>query len=64
MLMTINILRASYETKVRRIVNPISNCAYPADARYFKESGFWDGALHSTVMVYGMCRKISWIGYL
>ena len=62
LLMTINILRASYETKVRRIVNPISNCAYPADARYFKESGFWDGALHNTVMVYGMCRKISWIG--
>ena len=62
LLMTLNILKAMKETKVRRLVNPISNCAYPANATYFKEKNFWDGALHESVMVYGMCRKVSWMG--
>ena len=62
LLITTNILKASHENKVVRVVNPISNCAYPANATYFKEKNFWDGSLHETVMVYGMCRKISWVG--
>ncbi len=62
LLMTINLLEACKEFGVKRIVNPISNCAYPAKATLFKEDEFWDGALHESVMVYGFARKASWIG--
>lgn len=61
-LMTINILEAARKHGIKRIVNPISNCAYPAKATLFKESEFWDGPLHESVMVYGFARKASWIG--
>ena len=62
LLMTINLLQASKVCKVNRIVNPISNCAYPAKATLFKEEEFWDGPLHESVLVYGFVRKASWIG--
>lgn len=60
--MTMNILSAAQEYGVRRTVNPISNCAYPAKARLFKEEEFWDGPLHDSVLVYGFVRKASWVG--
>ncbi len=62
LLMTLNLLEAAHATNVQRIVNPISNCAYPAAARLFKEDEFWNGALHESVMVYGFVRKASWVG--
>ncbi|UYI80041.1 MAG: NAD-dependent epimerase/dehydratase family protein [Fusobacterium varium] len=62
LLMTINLLEACKKYKVKRLVNPISNCAYPAEATLFKENEFWDGPLHESVMVYGFVRKASWIG--
>jgi len=60
--MTINILEACTYYKVKRLVNPISNCAYPGEQTLFKEENFWDGPLHESVMVYGFVRKASWIG--
>lgn len=62
LLMTINLLEACKEYKVKRLINPISNCAYPAKATLFKEEEFWDGPLHESVLVYGFVRKASWIG--
>lgn len=62
LLMTINLLEACREFSVGRLVNPISNCAYPARATFFKESEFWEGELHESVMVYGHARKTSWVG--
>lgn len=59
---TLNLLEAASQQSVKRIVNPISNCAYPARATFFKECEFWDGPLHESVMVYGAVRKISWVG--
>ena len=60
--MTLNLLEAAHMNKVQRIVNPISNCAYPSAATFFKEDEFWDGPLHESVMVYGFVRKASWVG--
>jgi GDP-L-fucose synthase len=60
--MTLNLLQAAHVSKVQRIVNPISNCAYPGAATLFKEDEFWDGPLHESVMVYGFARKASWVG--
>lgn len=62
LLMTLNLLEAARESHVSRVVNPISNCAYPGAASYFKEEEFWDGPLHESVMVYGFVRKASWVG--
>ena len=60
--MTLSLLEAAATHQVQRVVNPISNCAYPGQASLFKESEFWDGPLHESVMVYGFVRKASWIG--
>lgn len=62
LLITINLLQACSEFGVKRMVNPISNCAYPGDASLFREDEFWDGPLHESVMVYGFARKASWVG--
>ena len=62
LMMTLNILESAKEVGVKKIVNPISNCAYPAKATLFKESEFWDGPLHDSVMVYGFVRKAFWVG--
>lgn len=62
LLMTLNLLAAARDFGVKRIVNPISNCAYPAQATLFKEEEFWDGPLHESVLVYGFVRKASLVG--
>ena len=62
LLMSVNILRAARETKVKRIVNPFSNCVYPARATFFREEEIWEGPLHESVLVYGFVRKAFWIG--
>ncbi len=62
MLMALNFLEISRELKIKRVVNPISNCAYPAKATLFKENEFWDGPLHESVLAYGFARKASWVG--
>ncbi len=62
MLIISNLFEAAKEVGVDKIVNPISNCVYPAQKTLFKESEIWDGPLHESVMVYGMLRKISYIG--
>lgn len=62
LLMTLNILDAAQNIGVKRIVNPISNCAYPGKATLFEEDGFWDGPLHESVLVYGFVRKAFWVG--
>lgn len=60
--MTINLLEAVREFGVKRLVNPISNCAYPGAATVFREDEFWNGPLHESVLVYGFVRKASWVG--
>ncbi len=62
MRMIANLFAACHRHGVKRVINPISNCAYPADATLFQEKGFWDGPLHDSVLVYGMVRKMSWVG--
>jgi GDP-L-fucose synthase len=62
MQMCINILEACRKHNIVRLVNPISNCSYPAKATLFKEDEFWDGELHESVLSYGFARKASWVG--
>lgn len=60
-LIATSLMEASRLTGVKRFVNPISNCAYPAHLTHFKEGDFWSGPLHESVMVYGAVRKMSWV---
>lgn len=62
LLMTINLLEACHRYNVRRLVNPISNCSYPAKATLFKEDEYWNGPLHDSVATYGFVRKASFVG--
>lgn len=62
LLMTVNIYRVCDEYRIQRLVNPISNCIYPSKARVFKEDEVWDGPLDESVLVYGMARKMHWVG--
>lgn len=39
------------------IINPIANCAFPANATKYVETELWDGPLHPSVMAYGMTRR-------
>lgn len=61
-LMSTNLMEASKLTGVKRFINPISNCTYPGHlTRDFKEEEWWNGALHESVLVYGLVRKASWV---
>jgi GDP-L-fucose synthase len=62
MPMIANLFEAAHRAGVERIVNPLANCVYPARLTLFEEKQFWDGPLHESVMVYGLLRKISWVG--
>jgi len=61
-LMATYLMEASRLTNVKRFINPISNCSYPAHlTENFKEEKWWDGPLHESVLVYGFARKASWV---
>jgi len=40
-----------------RLINPISNCAYPSQLNRFSEDQFWDGPVHDSVYAYGHTRR-------
>jgi GDP-L-fucose synthase len=61
-LMSTSLMETARLTGVKRFINPISNCSYPAHlTRDFKEEEWWDGPLHESVLVYGFVRKASWV---
>jgi len=62
LLMSVNIYRAVQEFSVGRLINPISNCIYPSRATVFREDEVWEGPLDESVLVYGMARKMHWVG--
>ncbi len=39
------------------IINPVANCAFPANSSVFKEDEFWNGPLHSSILSYGLTRR-------
>ncbi len=61
-LMSTYLMETARLTDVKRFINPISNCSYPARlTKDFKEEEWWDGPLHESVLVYGFVRKASWV---
>lgn len=61
-LISTNLMDLSHKYGVNRYINPISNCSYPGRlTEDFKESEWWDGDLHESVLTYGFVRKASWV---
>lgn len=61
-LMSANLIELSRKYNVKRFINIISNCSYPARLiKDFREEQWWDGALHESVLTYGFVRKASWV---
>ncbi len=61
-LINLNLFDCARKYGVKRIINPISNCSYPDVVdKDFKESEWWDGPLHRSVLVYGFVKKSTWV---
>jgi GDP-L-fucose synthase len=60
--MTMNVLDMASRTAVKRVVQPIANCAYPGAASVFREDEFWNGPMHESVLVTGFTRKAAVVG--
>jgi GDP-L-fucose synthase len=61
LLIGFNLIKASFESGVKKFVNIIPNCTYPGVAEFYTERGWWDGPMHDTVVTYGMPRKALWV---
>jgi GDP-L-fucose synthase len=42
------------------VINPIANCAYPAEADVFCEENWLEGHVHRSVLSYGASRRLLW----
>jgi GDP-L-fucose synthase len=42
-----------------RVLNPISNCAYPTSLKIFREDELWSGEMDSSVFTYGAIRRLT-----
>lgn len=61
-MMSSNLIELSRKYRVKRFINIISNCSYPANLfKDFREEQWWDGELHESVLTYGFVRKASWV---
>ncbi len=59
--MALNIYNSVAKFKVKKIINPITNCTYPGKASLFRVDEWWDGPLHESVLIYGFTKKALWI---
>jgi len=57
-MMAINLYKASQKNKVEKLINPISNCAYPGNLTTYKEDYFFDGPPDDSVYNYGIAKRL------
>ena len=57
--MILNLFEEARINGVRKIVSPISNCAYPGDINFYTEEKFWEGKPHESVFNYAFSRRLS-----
>ena len=57
-MMAINLYKASQKNKVKKLINPISNCAYPGNLTTYKEDYFFDGPPDDSVYNYGIAKRL------
>ena len=59
--MSLNLIEASRRAGVKLFVNTLANCSYPARATELRETEWWDGPLHDSVLAYGATKKMAWV---
>ncbi len=59
-LIGLNIVKACNEVGIKVLINVMPNCTYPGDMEEYEESKWWDGAMHESVLTYGLPRKMLW----
>lgn len=45
---------------VQRLLSVMPNCTYPGDQNLYREDQWWNGAIHESVLMYGLPRKMLW----
>jgi len=57
MILNLYYLLARLETSAT-VINPIANCGFPGHLSLYRESDFWEGELHDSVVSYGTTRRL------
>lgn len=57
-----NVVKTCKDKGVNILINIMPNCTYPGDMEEYEESKWWDGPMHSSVLTYGLPRKMLWGG--
>lgn len=61
LLIGFNLVKACNLQRIKKLVNVMPNCTYPGVAEIYRESEWWNGEMHDTVLTYGMPRKAVWV---
>lgn len=56
--MAINLYTASSNNKIHKLINPISNCIYPAKFTTYKEEDIFNGAPDESVFNYALSKRL------
>jgi len=56
--MAINVYKASKNNQVKKLINPISNCAYPAQFTTYKEKDIFNGPPDESVFNYALSKRL------
>ncbi len=57
---SMNVVKACNETGTNVLINIMPNCTYPGNMDIYEEEKWWDGAMHESVLTYGLPRKMLW----
>jgi len=57
-LIGMNLYEASMQNKVKKLINPISNCVYPAQFTTYKEENIFNGAPDESVFNYALSKRL------
>jgi len=61
MKLCIALFEASDICGIKKIINPISNCTYPADSSIQRVNEWWNGKMHESVLSYSASKKMFWV---
>ncbi len=56
--MALNLYKILSTRKVKKLINPISNCAYPGNLNTYKEENFFEGPPDESVYNYGIAKRL------
>jgi len=60
LLLGYSVVHAARSAGIEKLVNVMPNCTYPGEMDLYRESRWWEGPMHPTVLTYGMPRKALW----